>query len=181
MRWVAFLGQLLRPILNLAPIRQTRRNHALEHATVHVLNRQGYTLSGVSSVGGFELLGDIPTPKVETAVKSALQKLQQGQHHLAVHPNCGTNLLTVGLLTTTIGAVGFVGTNRRSVWERFMLVVPFMMFAVIYSQPLGMALQKHITTEGNPGDLEYVGITRREVSLPVIGKWVVHTVVTRRG
>jgi hypothetical protein len=175
------IATLLRPALNNPVIRRTRRNHAYEHATIHMLNRQRYTLSGNSNAGGFMLIGDVPTEKVETAAKEALRRLRAGENQLALHPNCGTNLVTTGLLTTSIAALGFTGTNRRSAWERFPIIMLLMMFAALYSQPLGMTLQKYITTEGDPGDLEYVSVTRRETSLSVVGKFVIHEVKTSRG
>jgi len=57
-----------------------------------------------------------------------------------------------------------------------------MMFAILVSQPLGMALQEHFTTKGEPGDLEVVSVTRREVRMPFSSVPVtVHNVVTRGG
>jgi hypothetical protein len=175
------IATFLRPALNSPVIRRTRRNHAYEHATIHMLNRQRYSLSGNSNVGGFVLIGDVPTEKVETAAKEALRRLRGGESQLAVHPNCGTNLVVSGLLTTSIAALGFTGTNRKSAWERFPIIMLLMMFAALYSQPLGMVLQQYITTEGDPGDLELVSVTRRETNLPVIGKFVMHDVKTTRG
>ena len=48
------------------------------------------------------LLGDVPTEQVESAVREALQRLKAGERGLAVHPNCGTNLATTGLLATSL-------------------------------------------------------------------------------
>src|SRR5262245_2599482 len=135
------------PVLNLTSIRRTRRNHALEHATIHLLNRQRYILSGRSSDSGFIIIGDVPTEKVETAVKEALRRLRDGEHSLAIHPNCGTNLVTTGLLTTMITALGFTGTTRRRAWDRFPVILALVMGTLVYSQPLGMSLQRYFTTE----------------------------------
>jgi hypothetical protein len=175
------VATFLRPALQNPVIRRIRRNHAFEHATIHMLNRQRFTLSGNSNVAGFVLIGDVPTDKVENAAKEALRRLRGGESQLAIHPNCGTNLVVAGLLTTTIAALGFTGTTRRSAWERYPIIMLLMMFAALYSQPLGMVVQQYITTEGDPGDLELVSVTRRETHLPVVGKFVVHDVKTTRG
>jgi hypothetical protein len=172
-------ANLIRPILDNGVVLSVRRNHGLEHATIHVLNRQNLTLSGRSSSGGFVLYGDVPTEKVERAVDEALARFRRGEAQWAVHPNCGTNLVTTGVLTTSIAALGFSGTSRKRAWDRFPLVMVFMMVASLYSLPIGMALQKHITTTGDMGDLDVVSIKRREVSLPLGRKTVVHQVTTQ--
>ena len=171
---------LLRPLLESDAIRRIRRNHGLEHATIHVLNRQRYTLSGSSSASGFILLGDVPTDKVEAAVREALRRFHRGEAHWAIHPNCGTNLVASGVLAALVGALGFMGTTPRGAWSRFPIVVLAMMFTSFYSLPFGMALQKHFTTSGDMGDLEFVSLTRREMR--VLGRVLVfHHVLTRKG
>ena len=169
-------------ILDSPTISSTRRNHGLEHATIHVLNSQRYRLSGRSTDGGFVLLGEVPTERVEMAVADALRRMRNGEHHLAVHPNCGTNLVTAGGLTTLAAVIGLSGSSHRSLSERLPMVMLMMMFAVLFSQPLGMSLQRYFTTEGDPGDMEVVIVTHRRMSLPFAGRSVtVHQVVTRRG
>jgi hypothetical protein len=174
------LAAAARPILDLPYIRRTRRNHGLEHATITVLSRSRYRLSGRSTDSGFVLLGDVPTSAVEAAAAEALRRMRAGEHGLAVHPNCGTNLATTGLLTSLVGVIGLGGASRRDSFNRLPLVMIAMMLTVLYAQPLGMALQKHFTTDGDPGDLEILGITRREVRLPFADEpLTIHRVVTR--
>ena len=40
------------------------------------------------------------------------------------------------------------------------------MVALIFSQPLGLSLQKYITTDGDPADLEVISITRSTMHNP---------------
>ncbi|MCU0512616.1 MAG: DUF6391 domain-containing protein [Anaerolineae bacterium] len=181
MTLVATTARWLAPLLNLPPLRRIRRNHALEHATIHLLNRQRYTLSGHSSENGFVIVGDVPTARLESAVKEALRRLRGGERHLAIHPNCGTNLVTTALLTTTIGAAGFIGSPRRTALDRFPYVMLLVMLALLYGPRLGTALQQHITTDGDPGDMEYIGLERSELRLPLVGRLVLHHVTTLRG
>ena len=56
-----------------------------------------------------------------------------------------------------------------------------MMFAVLFSQPLGMKLQEHVTTEADPGDLEFVQVEKQEATFPILGKQIMHRVRTRKG
>ncbi len=178
------LARLSQPALTMPVIRRIRRNHGLEHATIHVLSGRikGLRLAGRSSDVGFVLIGDVATDQVESAVQEALRRMRGGEHNLAVHPNCGTNLLTAGALTTLVGLIGLGGASHRSRFDRLPLVMLLMMFAVLFAQPLGMALQEHFTTEGDPGDLEVVSVTRRRVGVPLLGGSVmVHSVMTQGG
>ncbi len=170
-----------RPILDLPLVRRTRRNHGLEHATIHVLASRvkGLQMAGRSTEGGFILIGEAPTETVESAVNEALRRMRAGEHSLAVHPNCGTNLVTTGLMTSVVGMLGMSGANRRDTFNRLPAVMVMMMFTVLFSQPVGTALQKHFTTDGNPADLEVISITRSQMTMPFGKPVAMHRVVTR--
>lgn len=177
---ISAIATVLSPLLELAPVKRVRRNHAFEHATIHMLNRQNYILSGRASLGGFVVIGNVPTAKIEAAAEDALSRLKRGQKQLALHPNCGTNLVTSSIISTGIAVIGFMGTDRKRAWERFPIVMIFMMIAALYSTPIGMTVQEHITTDGNPGDMEIVRIKRGEMRLPFRSKpIVVHNIMTK--
>ncbi len=171
----------IRPLLEVPVVRKTRRNHGLEHATIHVLSSRvkGLRMAGRSDAGGFVLLGEARTEAIEAAARDALRRMKNGEHGLAVHPNCGTNLLTTGFLTTTTALIGFAGKSRRDAWERTPLVLFAVILAIIVAQPLGGSLQKYITTEGDPGDLEIVQITSGTMRSPFGGEIAYHRVKTR--
>ncbi|PJF22150.1 MAG: hypothetical protein CUN56_07435 [Phototrophicales bacterium] len=177
-------ANVARPLLEHSLIRRVRRNHALEHATVHMLTRKlkNLRVAGRASDSGFVLMGDIPTDAVEKAAHEALTRLQRGEHKLAIHPNCGTNLVTTGVMSTMAATIGLsVGSNtRRFSADRFSLTLMLTILALIVSQPLGMRIQELITTKGDPGDLEIIEINRREINW--FGhKMVMHHIATRRG
>lgn len=176
------LATWARPILTFPYILRTRRNHGLEHATIHVLSKHRYNLSGRSDDSGFVLLGDVPTDKVETAVNEAIQRMKKGEHRLAIHPNCGTNLVTAGFLATVVAWLGFSGNSRKANYDRFPTVMALMMGVVLFSTPLGMSLQRYFTTEGDPGEMELVSVTRSLTTIPLTGRTVVsHRVNTQQG
>ena len=128
------------------------------------------------------MLGDAPTEEVESAVVEALSRMKAGERKLAVHPNCGTNLVTTGFLAAAVAFLGFAGRGWRRSWERFPTMVVAMMAVVFLSMPLGMSLQKHFTTEGDLGDMELVSVTRDTKTLPFSDQQVtLHRVVTRQG
>lgn len=171
-----------RPILEWPLIQTVRRNHGLEHATIHLLSRKirGLKMSGRSSAFGFILIGDAPTDQIESSVRDALSRMKKGEHGLAVHPNCGTNLVTTGVLATLAAYLGLGLRRERIFGSRFGGVMGMMVLAFLVGQPLGMSIQRHFTTDGDPGDLELVSVTRREVMLPVLARrLVIHDVVTR--
>ena len=175
------LADYAEPLLNNPYILRVRRNHGLEHATIHILSRGNCKLSGRSSDRGFILIGSVPTEQVESAVQEALSRMQAGEHRLALHPNCGTNLVTAGFLTTTAAFLGFAGGGWRRGWARFSHMMLLMMAVILFSKPLGMSLQRHITTEGDPGDLSLISVRRETMTLPFNGQELtVHRVATRQ-
>lgn len=172
-----------RPVLDLPIIRRTRRNHGLEHATIHILSQRikDLRMAGRSTDAGFVLLGEAPTEAVEAAVHDALRRMRSGEHHLAVHPNCGTNLVTTGFLTTSAAMLGLTGASRRGdMWNRMPGVMALVMAAILFSQPLGMSLQRYITTDGDPADMTIISIRREQFRWPFSAEPVtMHRVITR--
>ena len=135
-----------------------RRNHALEHATISVLaNKMGrdVRLIGRATRNGFYLYGDIPSERVKESTVEALQRLRQGEKHLAVSPMCGTNLAVAGILA---GLSSLLALGNRSRVERIPNVLLASMLAVLAAQPLGRTVQKHITTHPDLSDTELVAI-----------------------
>src|SRR5512135_1904889 len=93
-----------------------RQNHAVEHATVTLLSQRipGVPLMGRSDLQGFTLFGDADTHLIEEVTNEALGRLQAGESELAVHPNCGTNLVTAGMLSGL--AAMFAASGRNRTW-----------------------------------------------------------------
>jgi hypothetical protein len=161
-------------ILEAPLIGETRRNHALEHATIHILSERlpGRPMAGHSNPTGFFLIGDLPTEHVCAAVSEGLTRLQNGEKHLAIHPGCGTNYIVTGGLAALFAFLGMTGTrNNRERLERVPLLVLLSTLAFMIGQPLGPALQKRVTTEADPGGLTIVDV------YPVAKN--IHRVVTR--
>ncbi len=106
----------LRGILEYAPISRVRRNHGLEHATLHVLAERhpGRPLAGHSDLNGFWIIGDLTAEDLASAIQEARLRLESGESKLAVHPNCGTNIATSGVLAGLAAAVGMFGVGKRA-------------------------------------------------------------------
>jgi hypothetical protein len=134
-----------------------RRNHALEHATIHVLSSQypKTPLVGRSDSRGFYLSTDLSKEIIFEGTQTALLRLRSGEKHLALHPNCGTNLLTAGVLSGSAAFFSIQGShNRRERLERLPLAIMSAIFGLVLAQPLGMRIQKYLTTDPNPGKLK---------------------------
>lgn len=149
-------------ILDLAPISRTRRNHGLEHATMHVLSEKfpQIALAGISSPGGFTIIGDITTEDVAEAAIAALKRLRAGQADLAMHENCGTNFVISGIfagLAAWMGTLG-VGKEFKKKVGRLPLMVLLATSALILTRSLGPFVQKRITTSGDPEGLDLVRV-----------------------
>jgi len=159
-------------------ISRVQRNHGLEHATMHVLAQRNPRrgIAGHSDLGGFWIIGDIPTEELTSAVQEALQRMLAGEHQLAIHPNCGTNFAASGIIAGVAAFIGMwgAGNSWRAKLERLPLVATLATLGLILSQPIGYRLQERVTTSGKPGDLEVVSIepTRR-------GRVTAHRILTR--
>ena len=147
-------------LLDLPLILETRRNHALEHATLHVLARtHKISMAGHSNPTGFFLLGDLQLEDIAAAADEALTRLRDGESGLAVHEGCGTNMATTALLSATFAWAPLRGA--KSIRWRLMLVplaLTFAVFGYLLSKPLGPWLQRNVTTEADLGDLRLVDI-----------------------
>jgi hypothetical protein len=130
-------------------IAHTRRNHALEHATMHVLNRRFPVLHlvGWSSPSYFYIYGDVPAEAVQSAVHEALARLHRGETHLAIHPRCGTNIVTAGLVVGLTSFLAMLPGDDRDRRTRLPLVLLLSTLALLLAQPLGSAVQQRITTD----------------------------------
>jgi len=147
-------------LLKLPFVLETRRNHALEHATLHILAKKYRTsMAGHSNPTGFFLLGDIQLEDIMTAVTEAMTRLKSGESGLAVHPGCGTNL-TVSALLPAIFAWAPIRGARSTRWRLLLipLALTFAVFGYLLSKPFGYWLQKYITTEADLGNMQIVDI-----------------------
>ena len=161
-------------------ITQIRRNHGLEHATIHLLSRKfkGFGAQGNASLNGFylNLFGDIPEGEVEEAARSALDRMKSGEEELALHPNCGTVLLTTAALATLAGQSVFAFERRRfgrtslstaDYLAAFPAAILAVVVALVVSKPAGMYFQSYTTT-GKTGEMEIVRV--RKITPPFISQ-----------
>ncbi|HLY32686.1 MAG TPA: DUF6391 domain-containing protein [Ktedonobacterales bacterium] len=125
--------------------RRVRQNHALEHATVTMLERRvpGLMVSARANGHGFTIFADLDPHLVEGAACEALARLQRGESELAIHPNCGTNL-AVGMSLALVGSLFSLTAVRPRV--RLLSVLASGCAAIMMARPLGQLAQRRLTT-----------------------------------
>jgi hypothetical protein len=155
-----------------------RQNHALEHATIHVLtSRYPYSqLAGRSTTSGFLIYGRLPTQVVASAASEALTRLQQGEAHLAVHPRCGTYLAVTSIAAGTAAFAASQGRSQRPMLDRLPVALMAATIASVIAQPLAARIQQDITTTPDVDDIYIESVTRQER-----GKLVAHKITIGRG
>jgi hypothetical protein len=157
-------------ILDWPLVARTRRNHGLEHATVHILSKRypDIGIVGRSTPNCFYIYGDLTAEKIQSAAAEALARLRAGESHLTIHPSCGTNLVVSGTLA---GAAAFTAVNvgrRRHRWESLPTAVLAATMALLLAQPLGPLLQERVTTSADMSAMEILGVWRiNDSGLPV--------------
>ena len=148
-------------ILDLPYILETRRNHALEHATLHMLARtHKINMGGHSNPTGFFIFGELRTDDIRAALNEAYSRLRGGESELAIHPGCGTNLVAAAFLPGTMAWLPFQST--RSTRLRLLLLpiaLVLGVFGFLLSKPLGTWMQRNITTEADLGNMQVVDLT----------------------
>lgn len=157
-------------------LQRVRRNHALEHATMHVLASFGQPLRlvGRSDWNGFTIYGNVDTTSLIAAVQDALARLKENQNWLAIHPRCGTNLATGVLAATLIGQAATAGLRSRLL--RFLGAGVAVAAGLALARPLGMAVQEIVTTSPDLDGAHIESVTRQ-----VHGGLVRHRVVVGHG
>ncbi len=156
------LGHTTRAFFLTQIVDRVRRNHALEHATLHVLaQRKPHTsLAGQSDFFGFWILGDVSFEEVQESIAEALQRLKSGERELAIHPFCGTNLAAAALLSGASALLAFLGSGKRlrDKFERLPLAISLAGLSILLARPVGVWLQRRVTTSGEVRTLEVTDI-----------------------
>jgi hypothetical protein len=153
---------LLTQFIQTSGISRTRRNHALEHATLRVLGEHNrkLMLAGYSDPRGFWIAGKVDTEELAAAVQEAQARLRAGEHELAIHPNCATSGVLAGLAAWLV----MLGSGRgfRKKLDQLATVISAVTIALVIAQPLGPRVQRQFTTNAELGTLHVTTITISE-------------------
>lgn len=135
---------------------RTRKNHAIEHATIGILMEEGKAhppLAGNATPLGFFVYGRISSGDLEEASHQALRRLTSGEANLAVSPFCGTNLL----VAATLAGIGVaLSVRSKTGIQKIPSAISTALMGLIVSQPLGRLVQRHITTDADVANIRIV-------------------------
>ncbi len=158
-------GQMIRIVFD----QRRRRNHALEHATVHVLEQRysaNLPIGGFAEPDGFFIQGAVNPQLILSAAKEGLKRLQAGESKLALHPRCGTMIVSGQLIASfTFFAmlIGMGNTNNITFFTVLFAMFIAIMAARALAQPIGIILQRLLTTSI---DVQGLHIDRIEAQTP---------------
>jgi hypothetical protein len=165
-------------VLDSGRLLSVRRNHAAEHATIHLLTPRyrEQALAGRADAKGFFIYGRVDTDDVRSAVEEAIARLP-AEPHLAVHPRCGTNVVVTGLaagLASLFAVISLPADRRRAsmLAETLPRLLVAGSLAAFAGAGLGPAVQEKYTTSPNTR-----GVRLREVKRIERGKMVLHRVL----
>ncbi len=132
-----------------------RKNHALEHATINVLEElfpyEG--LAGYADEEGFYIIGANDSAQVERAAREGLKRLREGENYLVVHNRCGTTITAANFAAAVIFLILLITTGFFSLWTMLLA----MGLANLAGPLLGKMLQLHVTTSADVDTMEIIG------------------------
>ncbi|RQD77817.1 MAG: hypothetical protein D5R97_01510 [Candidatus Syntrophonatronum acetioxidans] len=143
-------------LIKIAFNKVLRANHALEHATINVLEgKYGYQgLAGLANEKGFVIQGAVDPHHLEMAAVEGLRRLQKGEYWMAIHDRCGTSILAANFVAAVIFLI--------LLWQTGMFTLLNVILAVVFAQVIGPVagkiFQKFITTSIKVQNLQIVGV-----------------------
>ncbi len=144
-------------IWTIAQSKNIRRNHAIEHATINVLEQlagQQLNISGLSQEDGFYIAGIQNAEMVEEAAIRGLNLLKQGNCQLAIHRRCGTDIAIANFITALIFFILLFTTGMFSILN----IVIALLLSNLISPYLGEYVQKYFTTSCEVRNTDIVGL-----------------------
>lgn len=146
-------GQFFKILFN----KRLRRNHALEHATVNVIEEslgRKTRITGMAHENGFSLRGIVDPISTLNAARTALARLQAGERDLAVHPRCGSTLVAVNTLASLLFLLLLGITGRLSILN----VVLALLLAHVSGPFISRPVQRYVTTSQDVKGMEITGV-----------------------
>lgn len=156
-----------RELFRVLTNRKVRRNHALEHATINVIeqNRGVSGISGMAFDDGFSMNGLLDADSALSAAREALSRLSRGERHLAVNRRCGTTVIVVNTISAAVFIILLFITGKLSIVP----VVLSLIAAYILGPIASPLVQRLITTDPEVGSLEITGVETRSRRVALLG------------
>lgn len=148
--------------MSLSLFDRFRRNHAIEHAAMHMLARSLRPLRLVarSDWDGYTIYGHIDTETLAQATQEGLRALQAGRAELAVHPRCGTGLAAHLFLAGAAFSLVSTAHKGKARGAAPLLAIAMIAGVAAFGQPLSRAAQAHLFTSATLPGAHIVSIDR---------------------
>ncbi|MDI6601395.1 MAG: DUF6391 domain-containing protein [Thermoanaerobacteraceae bacterium] len=147
-------------IFRVAVNKRVRQNHALEHATINVIEEKYgtlFNLSGYALEDGFIIRGNAPTDMVYEAAAIGQRRLKRGERYLAIHKRCGTSLA----ITNLIASVLFLILLLKYGYFNLLNIVIAILAASMIGPFFGKYVQLYLTTAQDVENMEIINIIYR--------------------
>jgi hypothetical protein len=134
----------------------TKRNHALEHATILELeSRNGRRLAGRASPRGFRISGHVSIDDVRKAFERVRRTVLAGEPLKYVSPRCGSNVVTaIGVGMLLLVAVAVCSVTVQPSWSvRAAALLAIGMVFVMLRRAAGNAIQRRFFMEEDFADV----------------------------
>ncbi len=143
-------------LIKIAFNKELRGNHALEHATINVLEEKfGYQgLAGMANENGFIIQGMVDPLHLEMAAAAGLRRLQQREDSLVIHDRCGTSILAANFVTSVIFLLLLLQTGMFNLINVLLAIF----LAQIIGPIVGKIIQRYLTTSTQVDDFQIVGV-----------------------
>jgi hypothetical protein len=150
---------------NIVGKESVRRNHALKHATMNVIEERlgRRPLGGQALRGGFILVGSAPPDLVLSAAREGLSRLKAGEQHLAVYRRCGPTIAMGAFFCALLFLGVLLGLGRLSLLNVALAVL----VANLLGTQVSVVLQRVLSSFADVSGLRIVGLAGRP--LPVAG------------
>lgn len=143
--------------------RRLRQNHALEHATINVIEQRYRTrgVVGMPDMNGFHLRGRVSPDTVVSATQEAFRRLKRGEADLAWNRRCPTSLVGTQILLAVLFLVIML-----AIWREFTAppVLIALLGGALLGPPVSPFLQRWLLVDPDPGSLQFRDV---EVQQPV--------------
>ncbi|MDK2927186.1 MAG: hypothetical protein PWR31_876, partial [Bacillota bacterium] len=145
-------GELARIALNP----NLRKNHALEHATINVLEERfgPQHLAGNAAEDGFYIHGAADPRLIEEAAQIGYGRLVAGERRLAIHKRCGTTIAAANFVASAVFLLLLLTSGHFNLLN----VILALAVANLSGPLLGDFLQAHLTTNWDVRDRVIVGV-----------------------
>jgi hypothetical protein len=154
-------------IWQIATNHNLRSNHALEHATINVIEEQygPQQLAGFAQEDGFYIKGPAAGPQlIENAARTGLHRLKQGEKELAIHRRCGTTMAAANFISSLAFLVLLFGSGQFTLLN----VVLALLIANLTGPIFGTWLQEYLTTSTDVKGMEVLGVEYRVPAFKVL-------------